>query len=277
MLIDALELNRRLKGGEDLVIFDCRFDLMNPDKGLQAYRTGHIPGAHYLHLESDLSGPKSEHGGRHPLPDVNVFSQKLAAAGVGSDTAVVVYDGGEGMAPRAWWLLRYVGHDPVWVLNGGLGAWQREGLPLSAEAPAPKPKSFAVKVREDAVVSMQDVEQIVAGKREAVLIDARVAPRYRGETEPLDAKAGHIPGAKNAPWQDGLNADGTWKTGPLQAARFEKFPLNGDVVLYCGSGVTACVNAFAMELAGITHYKIYPGSFSDWSSYPNHAVNTGDE
>ncbi|MCL6452317.1 MAG: sulfurtransferase [Alicyclobacillus sp.] len=261
-----------------LVVFDCRFSLGQPNAGFDAYQCGHIPTAYYLHLEHDLSGPRGTHGGRHPLPDAEVLAAKLAAAGVTEDREVVVYDAGGGMAARAWWLLRYVGLDRVRVLDGGWTAWVAGGFPVETAIPAPRSGQFTARVHSDWVVSTADVEQMVRGERPGLLVDARAANRYRGEMEPIDPVAGHIPGAVNRPWEEGLRPDGTWQPGDWQRQRFESLcSPERPLVMYCGSGVTACANLFALHLAGLPDARLYPGSWSDWCSVPEHPVATGDE
>lgn len=268
LLISAADLNERLLHQPDATaVFDCRFRLDKPGDGLQQYLQGHIPGAWHLDLEQDLSGKVEEHGGRHPLPDEQQLAAKLGGIGVGPETLVVVYDDGEGMAPRAWWLVRYLGHKQVVVLDGGLRAWRNSGYPLNTELPVPRAAEFPLQPHYDWVVLATDVEAVTAEKRRAVLLDARASERYRGEVEPLDPKAGHIPGAKNAPWGDGLTEAGHWKSPLEQQQRFDFLPPGTEVIAYCGSGVTACVNLLALELAGISNAKLYAGSWSDWCSY----------
>lgn len=278
MLISATELQDILvKHSDEVVIFDCRFRLDKPQAGLEQYLEGHIPGAWYLDLEQDLSSAVREHGGRHPLPDEHELAEKLGRIGVGEQTSVIVYDAGEGMAPRAWWLIRYLGHNRVRILDGGLGAWESAGYNLTTNLPAPRPQKFPLQPHYDWVVYATDVEDVTIRRRQAVLLDARTADRYRGEVEPLDPKAGHIPGAVNAPWQDGLTADGFWRQKAEQQQRFAKLPAGREMIAYCGSGVTACVNLFAMELAGIKGAKLYAGSWSDWCSYEHLPIGIGDE
>jgi thiosulfate/3-mercaptopyruvate sulfurtransferase len=275
MLVSAAELKRALDRGT-AVVFDCRFNLGDPHDGRNRYLAGHIPGAYYLDLEQDLSGPVGHHGGRHPLPDPAELADKLSAAGVRADSLVVVYDDGEGMAARAWWLVRYLGHDRCAILDGGYRGWLAAGLPVDDDIPAPKQGSFPLNVRSEWIVDVETVEAISAGTRPGQLVDARAAERYRGDHEPIDPAAGHIPGAVNAPWTDGVNPDGTWKSAAEQRDRFKVLREEEPVVMYCGSGVTACANLFALELAGITGTKLYPGSWSDWCSYPHHRIATGN-
>ncbi|WP_369699962.1 sulfurtransferase [Alicyclobacillus sendaiensis] len=205
-LIEPDDLAKRL-GDEDVVVFDCRFQLTDPEAGERAYREGHIPGAFYLHLERDLSSPKREHGGRHPLPDWQAFAARLAESGVRQDSDVIVYDAGEGMAARAWWLMRHIGLERVRLLNGGWQRWIREGRPVTAELPQPRPGHVEVRLRAGDTVDVNDVRE-AARQGKLVLVDARSRARYRGDVEPLDPKAGHIPGAVNHPWEEG--ASGRW-------------------------------------------------------------------
>ena len=278
MLISAPELHERLlTQPERTVVFDCRFRLGQATAGLEQYLEAHIPGAWFLDLEKDLSDPVGNHGGRHPLPNSRTLADKLGSAGVTTGTLAVVYDDGDGMAPHAWWLLRYLGHAEVRVLNGGLSAWKKGGYDLSDELPTPRLQVFPLNLQQDFVVSVQEVQEMVSGKRTGLLVDARAAERYRGEVEPLDPKAGHIPGATNAPWMESFSADGEWKSAPEQELRFQGLPPDGPVVAYCGSGVTACVNVLALALAGFSNVKLYAGSWSDWCSYDTLPVAVGDE
>jgi thiosulfate/3-mercaptopyruvate sulfurtransferase len=279
VLMSVQALSERLSS-DDTVVFDCRFDLHHPQMGREAYLSAHIPGAYYLDLEQDLSGPAVPGRGRHPLPDPEALAVKLGAAGVDEQATVVVYDEGEGTAPRAWWLIRYLGHSRVYVLDGGWPAWLAAGHDTSAEIPGPRFKSFPLSVRQDWIVSADDVMQVVRGERQALLVDARAPERYRGEIEPLDPKAGHIPGAVNAPWQEGLDADGRWKSAAQQLERFRRIGLapeqtDTEVICYCGSGVTACANLLALEIAGIRGARLYPGSWSEWCASPDRPVATG--
>lgn len=275
MLITVEALRSRL-GEAGLVVFDCRFVLGKPHAGREAYLDGHIPGAFYLELEQDLSGPRQAHGGRHPLPDPAELADKLGAAGVTDGVQVVVYDAGGGMAQRAWWLIRYLGLDSVSVLDGGFPAWQAAGGPVTAELPQPRPAQFPLRVRREWVVPVEEVRAVASGLKPGLLVDARARARFRGDVEPIDPVAGHIPGARNAPWEEGVDSDGRWKGPEAQRDRFRFVQDPRQVIAYCGSGVTACANLFAMALAGLDGARLYPGSWSDWISYPEHPVATGD-
>lgn len=255
-----------------VVIVDCRFSLANPALGQQQYQTHHIPGAYYLDLNRDLSSSVKPHGGRHPLPDSDEVSKKLAAIGVNSagpdcPSLVVAYDDSRfAFAARLWWLLRYLGHEQVAVLDGGFAQWQAAGFPITAEVPAFKAGSFIPRLQPDQIV---DIAGVKARKDlpEVVLVDSREAERYRGEREPIDPVAGHIPGAVNYPWQDVTDSQGYGRSPSAQQQRWADLEQAKEVMVYCGSGVTACVNLLSMEMAGIKTGKLYAGSWSDWCSY----------
>jgi len=271
-LVDGAWLVRHV-GTPGVAILDCRFELPDPTAGERAYRAGHVPGAVYIHLERDLSGPRGVHGGRHPLPSPAAFAATMGAAGIGDETMVVVYDADASMAPRAWWLLRYMGHDAVAVLDGGIAAFTAAGGTLETAVPDPRPEPFTSRPRANRVV---DVDAVRTRDGGVTLIDARAPERYRGEVEPLDARAGHIPGAASAFYKDGLDASGHWLAADEQAARFDRVaPPGAPIVAYCGSGVTACANLLALEIAGRTGGRLYPGSWSDWSSYEELPAATG--
>ena len=259
----------------DLVIADCRFQLGNPDAGREAYEESRIPGAVYFDLEKDLSGPVGEHGGRHPLPDIEVLADKLGKAGIDETVRVVAYDDqGGAMAARFWWLLRYLGHEKVYVMDQGFTAWKEAGFPVTGDKPPIRvPKKFTPRVREDMLAGVEDVRRAVREGTD-VLIDSREGPRYRGEVEPLDKAAGHIPGAINQFWKEGIGDGGAWKSPEEQRARFAGLKPDDRIIVYCGSGVTACPNVLALEEAGFTNVRLYAGSWSDWISYPDHPIAT---
>lgn len=249
-------------------LFDCRFDLADPEAGERAYAAGHIPGAVYVNLERDLSGPTGPHTGRHPLPDPNLLAGKLAGWGVGADTQVVAYDDRGGMfAARLWWLARWLGLRYVAVLDGGLTRWRAEERPLDREVPHPAASSFKLEVNHDLWLHTADVEALVHGKREGCLIDARAPDRYTGRNEPIDPVAGHIPGAINLPFSENLDADMRFRPPAELASRFRAAIADVPaerVIHSCGSGVTACHNLLAMEIAGLRGSRLYAGSFSEW-------------
>jgi thiosulfate/3-mercaptopyruvate sulfurtransferase len=248
----------------NLVILDCRFSLADAQMGRQQYDVGHIPGAHYMDLNRDLSSPVGKHGGRHPLPDVGELAKKLGAIGIHSgSTQVIVYDDRLAFAARCWWLLRYLGHDGVRVLDGGFKGWVAAGYGVTDEVPIAQPGEFVAQVRSEWVV---DIGAVRARKDlpNVVLIDSREGDRYRGEREPIDPIAGHIPGAVNYPWIDML--DGNGYLVPDDGRRWANLEAD-EIMVYCGSGVTACANLLSLEAAGVRGAKLYAGSWSDWCSY----------
>jgi thiosulfate/3-mercaptopyruvate sulfurtransferase len=261
----------------DIIIVDCRFQLGKPESGRNAYEEAHIPGAVYLDLEQDLSGPVGEHGGRHPLPDVATLAARLGRAGIGNEFRVVAYDDqGGAMASRLWWLLSYLGHEAVYVMDGGFSAWQTLGLPVSSEQKVIFPKTFVPVPRHEMVADMEEVKAKV-GTPGVVVVDSREGPRFRGEVEPIDPVAGHIPGARNLFWAEGRRADGTWKSADEQAARFADLSRDDEIIVYCGSGVSATPNVMALQEAGFKRVKLYAGSWSDWISYTHNPIAVGDE
>ena len=251
----------------DVRVIDARFLLGQPNAGRDSYAAGHIPGAVFLDLERDLSSPKrsDSRGGRHPLPDPKVLASRLSGLGIGNEHSLIAYDDpstGQGFyAAHVWWLLRYLGHDRVTVLDGGLWAWLAAGGNLEQDVPIHATASFTPRVRPAMLVGAEDV---AARASDAILIDSRAAPRYRGEVEPIDAKAGHIPGAINLDWSASLGSDGTFKSSSAQIERFTGLENADEVLVYCGSGVSACGNLLALEVAGISGAKLYAGSWSDW-------------
>jgi thiosulfate/3-mercaptopyruvate sulfurtransferase len=260
-------------------VFDCRHDLQNTAYGEQAYAKEHIPGALFMHLDRDLSGPMTGRNGRHPLPEPAVFAARMAACGVGPDTQVVAYDNENGaFAARLWWLLRWLGHGKAAVLDGGLPGWRRARLPMTAEVPTFPPALFEAKPQPGLV----DAGYVLAHlKADMLLLDARNPERFAGRNESLDPVGGHIPGAVNRFFLDNLDDSGVFfKPADELRAEFEELLGEGDaksVVQSCGSGVTACHNLLAMEIAGLKGSRLYAGSWSEWCSDPARPVATGDE
>lgn len=281
-LIDAGAL-RALITGPAIAVLDCRFDLAAPDAGREAYLHSHIPGARYVDLNRDLSAPVSARTGRHPLPDPVALDAFFRGLGVGRDTQVIVYDESNGsFAARAWWLLRWLGHPQVAVLDGGMSAWLRAGgATESGEPPrddAPQSaRGTAACVNQRAALG---TDQLVAALKDprTLLIDARAAERYRGAVEPIDPVAGHIPGAVNHPFSSNLQSDGRFLP-PRELERLWRDRLGeataADVIVMCGSGVTACHNLLALERAGLPGARLYAGSWSEWIRDPGRPVARG--
>ena len=255
-------------------VFDCRHDLAKPELGEQQYLEAHLPGALFAHLDRDLSGPKTGNNGRHPLPEPKAFVSWLGKQGLQPTDQVVCYDGGPGaMAARLWWMLRWVGHETVAVLDGGLAKWQRDGRPVTSDVPQVAPVAYPGRAKTSMVAYLSHVEKKF---KKAALLDARAPARYRGEQEPIDPVAGRIPGAKNRFNNDNLAPEGTFKKPALLRSDFESILANRkttDVIHYCGSGVSACHNALAMEIAGLTGSRVYPGSWSEWSADPTRPIS----
>jgi thiosulfate/3-mercaptopyruvate sulfurtransferase len=275
-LIEAKELYKRL-GNENLVVIDTRFDLKDTEAGRKAYEAGHIPGAIYFDLDKDLSGQKGEHGGRHPLPDGQTFVGKCLAAGISIDALVVVYDDSATMyAGRFWWLLRhFTGHENVKVLDGGYSAWLESNYPVSTDIPVAHSSKGNLPLisRDNNLVDVDYVRKNLNNPN-VVLIDARTPDRFRGENETLDPKAGHIPGAINKPFAENLNGK-KFKSAEALKEQFADIPKDKEIIIYCGSGVSANHNLIALEEAGIKGAKLYAGSWSDWSSYEANPVEKG--
>lgn len=272
-LIRPAELTRHI-GDPGWVVVDCRFDLAVPERGEQDYRAGHIPGARYAHLDRDLSGTKTGTNGRHPLPTIDEMAARFGAMGIGPETQVVAYDQDSGMfAARLWWMLRFMGHEAVAVLDGGLAAWTRHGGALEEGAVTATPATFESRPHPEWRLTVDQVAQGVDG----VLVDARSPERFQGIGETLDKVGGHIPGARNYFFQQNLAADKTFKPAEELRAQWETV-LKGtdpkDTVMYCGSGVTACHNLLSLEVAGLSGARIFPGSWSEWSADRKRPVET---
>jgi thiosulfate/3-mercaptopyruvate sulfurtransferase len=260
-----------------LVIVDVRFDLTNPNWGMEQYRKSHIPGAFYLHLEKDLSGKVQEHGGNHPLPDMEMFAEELGKIGINEKTNIVIYDQANDMyASRLWWMLHYMGHPSVYVLDGGFEAWVKAGFPVTSEIPTPKPVTYEPRLRANEVVHMEQVKEKMS-KKSAILIDSRARERYLGKVEPLYSKAGHIPGAINYFWKEVFTQNGRWKSVDELKNHFSDLSKDEEIIVSCGSGVSATPNILALKMAGFENVKLYPGSFSDWISYEENEVVTEEE
>lgn len=278
-LISANQLASALLDANAPTVLDCSFDLADLAAGQYAYAVGHVPGAAYVHLESTLSGYKSGRNGRHPLPTPQAFAMSMAALGVSNNTPVVAYDNAGGMyAARAWWMLRWVGHSEVAVLDGGLAAWKAAGHPLSSEASASRPRGdFAVRPSLVQTVDYETVKRNL-DTQERLLLDARAPDRFRGENEAIDLVGGHIPGARNRLFRDNLAADGLFKNATRLRQEFDAITSSrpaAALIAQCGSGVTACHNLLAMEVAGLRGAALYPGSWSEWCTQPDAPIATG--
>ena len=276
-LVSSAELTERL-GRDTLVIVDCRFMLDDVEWGAREYATRHIPGAVYAHLDRDLSGAKTGVNGRHPLPPTDELIETFSRLGIAGNVQVVAYDQNNGMyASRLWWMLRWMGHTGVAVLDGGFAKWIAEERPTSSGAERNTRAQFAGSPGADAMVDADTVATLTSNA-EWRLIDARAPERFRGDVEPIDKVAGHIPGAVDHFFQQNLTAEGTYRS-PAEL-RVALAAIIGEVrsdhvVCYCGSGVTACHNMLALEHAGIHGAKLYPGSWSEWSSDPLRPVSQG--
>lgn len=278
-LITVEELAARLGEPGGPVVLDVRWSLLGPP-GRQDYERGHLPGAVFVDLDTELAAPPGP-GGRHPLPAAGDLQRVLRRAGVQADRTVVAYDANDGSAAaRAWWLLRWAGHRDVRVLDGGYDAWVEQGEPVTTEVPEPTETGFEVVPGSMPVVDEQGAARLA---REGRLLDARAPQRYRGETEPVDSRAGHIPGAVNVPFAQNVTAGGRWKSPAELAERFRDSGVDADsaVGVYCGSGVTACSDLLALEHARLSGPEnpaaLYSGSWSHWSTDPERPAATGPE
>jgi len=276
-LVSADELKRLLAGPVPAIVVDCGFELTAPSDGERQWREAHLPGSVYLHLDRDLAGAKTGTNGRHPLPSREAFAATLGRIGVTPQRPVVALDRQGGpYAARLWWMLRWMGHADAAVLDGGLAAWTAAGGALDSVEPA-APRAPPYPARESLVATL-DADALLASLGRVRLVDARAGERFRGEVEPLDVVAGHIPGASHRLFKDNLGADGRFKSAQVLKTEFTL--LLGAVdpsgtVHQCGSGVTACHNLLAMEHAGLVGSRLYPGSWSEWSSDPSRPVATG--
>jgi thiosulfate/3-mercaptopyruvate sulfurtransferase len=266
-LIQAAELKDLIDADQCRVI-DCRFDLLHPDKGRSEYLDGHIPGAVYAHLDHDLAAPITAGSGRHPLPCPDAFRATLQNWGIGSDTQIVVYDHASGgPAGRLWWMSRWLGHNRVAVLNGGLAAWSAAGGPLQQSVPQYPAAGISGLPDTGKIATTAEISAAVDGGSRLDLVDARERTRFDGITEPIDAVAGHVPGAVNFPFLENLNPNGTWKTpGELRGAwkRVLGSELPDSFTVMCGSGVTACHLVLSARIAGLNEPRVYVGSWSEW-------------
>ena len=257
-----------LLGDEKLRILDCRFDLADVDAGRADYLAGHIPGAVFVDLNRDLAAPPGAHTGRHPLPSVEDVTRLFSHLGIDRSTEVVVYDGGNGsLAARTWWMLRWLGHDQVRLLDGGYSAWQAAGLPHESGVVEVHKRKFVANVHAGRIIGSDEIQAASSGSAPIILLDARDPARFRGEVEPIDAVAGHIPGAQNLPFTANLTEDGYWKDRAERNRIWQEAlgPAPGaDWVAMCGSGVTACHLVLSAVDAGFSEPRLYVGSWSEW-------------
>lgn len=257
------------------LVLDWRFELTDPQAGARAYAQAHVPGAHYLHLD-EACGPSTDAAGRfrgrHPLPAREAFAERLAALGWHDERLVVCYDAGNSMfAARGWWMLRWLGHERVAVLDGGLAAWVAAGGPLTDQPTPPQPVAPPARLRAPLVETV-DADALAAQLGRCGLVDARAPERFRGEVEPLDRQAGHIPGARNRPFADNLLPDGRFKPAAVLHREWAGWQPTTDTVHQCGSGVSACHNLLALAAAGLPVGRLYPGSWSEWSAQPDRPI-----
>ena len=269
------ELLHMLETGKQVAIIDVRANLQDKAKGRLLYEEHHIPNAAFFDLESDLSGDVQKHGGSHPLPEVDVFVKKLEKAGVSNDVPVLIYDDGAGMfAARCFWMIDALGHRSVYILEGGYKAWLESGYPVSSEEPEIEGGTFKAHDHFTGTVTMEEVKN--HHPKDTVVIDSRSYERYLGQEEPLYKKAGHIPGAHNYFWADVMEG-GKFKGEASLKEHFAPLSDKKEIVVSCGSGVSACPNIMALKSLGFNNVKLYPGSFSDWISYDDNELETKDE
>lgn len=279
ILIDATTLASMLDG-ERCIAVDCRSELANVDAGRQLYDAGHIPGAVFLDLDRDLAGPVSANTGRHPLPDVDQINAALGKSGIGPSDTVVVYDAGNGsLAARAWWILRWLGHPSIRLLDGGFAQWKALDLPIDVSEPRREPTAFRGRPNDALVLTTDELASELSSIRGRKLVDARDRSRFLGEHEPIDPVAGHIPGSVNAPFGDFVTEEGTWRPLQERAALLEAV-LGKDREAHwsvmCGSGVTACHLAISGLEAGFKEPRLYVGSWSEWVRDPERPIGTGE-
>ncbi len=272
MYFKSIEWLKERLEDENIRIVDATYSLNDHSYGRRTYEQKHIPGAVHFDLAHDLSDKIQKHGGRHPLPDIQKLKQKLEQAGINEKMTVITYDHGEScFASRFWWLLKYMGHPDVYVLDGGMESWEESDFPITDIIPDYKPVHFTIRMNHDMLADIAEVRAAL-DKQSAVLIDSRARERYLGLIEPLDRKPGHIPGAINHEWTDGFKA-GKWNSSEEQISRFSELDKDSKIIVYCGSGVSATPNIIALLEAGFKYVKLYAGSYSDWVSYPENPVS----
>lgn len=256
---------------DDLIIVDCRYNLMDSSEGRKKYLSGHLPGAYFLDMEEDLTGSKQEHGGRHPIPRQEDFAKSVSKVGIQDGRKAVAYDDDLSGASRLWWLLNYFGHSNVYVLNGGISAWIDEGGKITTDLPKEANGRFEPRINRELLYDVDLVRDNNGGK---AIVDSRAPERYQGKTEPIDFKAGHIPGAVNIFYKDTMEPQGKLKSKEELRRMYSR--AGTSPVVYCGSGITSCVNVLGMAVIGI-EAKLYSGSWSDWISYPDNEIETSGD
>lgn len=270
-----------LLGSDDVRVVDCRFSLLESSKGHADYAAGHIPSAVYAHLDDDLAAPETSASGRHPLPSADDFVATLRRWGISNDTQVVVYDDASGgLAARLWWMLRWLGHSRVALLDGGFAAWREADGPISVDTPEPAPGSFVGQPDDGMTIDVRELEQRLAADGSFLLVDARDAARFRGEVEPIDNVAGHVPGSRNLPFSDYLDGAGRWLAADALATAWEPLPVSDrarEWAVMCGSGVTACHLALSAAVLGLPEPRLFAGSWSEWIRDPGRSVATGPD
>lgn len=276
-IISAKTLREKIENQDNLVLLDVRFDLQDESAGKHAYLKGHIPGAFHLDLKEDLASEAKVHGGENPLPDPKRLMKKLASLGIDQETEVLIYDQDNKMfAARAWWTLYYIGLNKLYILDGGYQAWEKNNYEVTSEEPRKEQGLLTAKPRENIFVTIDYVKEKL-GDENTILIDSRAPERYEGKEEPLYRRAGHIPGAKNLHYTNVYQKDGSFKSKDQLTELFADLPRDKEIIVSCGSGVSACSNVIGLRLAGFRNIKLYPGSFSDWISYEeNEVVNLFD-
>ncbi|MUT65947.1 sulfurtransferase [Paenibacillus sp. NEAU-GSW1] len=278
-IVDAEWVRSRQSASEQLVIADVRFSPKDAQYGRNAYDKGHLPGAVFVDFKADLTDPAREHGGRSPLPSPERLAGVFGGLGIDQSTTVVVYEDGNGpAASRLWWILKYFGHDNVYVLDGGYSAWTAVGFPVTDEPSALERRTFVPAVRPELLAEVADVRAASERRVTSALVDSRDANQYLGLEAPFDPIAGRIPGAVNYFWKDALNEDGSWKSPEQLRERFGGVASASDeIIVYCNSGISATPNVLALQEAGFTRVKLYAGSWSDWISYEENPIATGEE
>jgi thiosulfate/3-mercaptopyruvate sulfurtransferase len=263
-----------INGNKSVLMIDCRYKLSEPNNGFDRYKSDHIKGALYIDLEKDLSDKVEKHGGRHPLPSIHSLERTMGRLGINEDTVVVAYDDeGGAFASRLWWVLTYLGHEHVYVLGEGYTKWKSSGYAVDDVIPTYTHTQFKANPQHEMLTTQEEVLTAVQ-QGNATILDSREVERYLGLVEPIDRIAGRIPGAKHAFWKGNLNEDGTWKSNKELSERFNMIDKKDSVIVYCGSGVTACPNVLALTSLGYKDVKLYAGSWSDWITYEGIPIET---